>query len=615
MTMMEKISEFVISKFIDVVLERVQKRWGAREPGIAVLEVKDPRGVLRAHLRMVNRWASEISFRDLRKAKRLKETYVDLDLDLGRAASSPVKLPGGGLKISDIALLRENLVLLGDPGAGKTTSLKRIALQFLASGTTDRVLPLLLVQLRDFPESDSLAENILSTLGIVAQADSEFDSDKQRRLLQRFTLKHVDEAEMTVLIDGLDEISATVREGVVADLRYFLLNSERSGAKFILTCRTGDFRYHLDNSAILTILPLNDSQITEFAERWLGIEKATDFISQIRANPYSGSEVRPLTLAHLCAIFERSGRVPEKPRTVYRKVVRLLLEEWDEQRSIRRASRYGNFDVDRKEEFLQAIAFRLTLRGARGRFSHNLLQSAYHDVYSTFDLPPSDAAKVVREIESHTGLVLESSDDAYEFAHKSLQEYLTAAYALRLPQVPFDLLGEHPNELALAVALSADPNGYFGTVVDYWLASSSKAELAALAEPFLRRLSVEKVDFTPHRALGECVIRLVSSAYQRESIRRISRDRETELFLAPPDPEAVLDFLREPAIARSVEEVLKSAAIVRTRDDSFRVTIASLGEEAAAQTLHPDIILAVDDTQSLAWLRNKLDQRNRANRS
>ncbi len=49
---------------------------------------------------------------------------------------------------------------------------------------------------------------------------------------------------------------------------------------------------------------------------------AVGFTEQIKKSPFADTAIRPLTIAHLCAIFERAGRIPDKPKTFYRKIVR-----------------------------------------------------------------------------------------------------------------------------------------------------------------------------------------------------------------------------------------------------------------------------------------------------
>src|SRR5690606_8701661 len=96
-----------------------------------------------------------------------------------------------------------------------------------------------------------------------------------------------------------------------------------------------------------------DAQIKVFIEKWLINKESVDKVyNEILLSPFKDTLSKPLTLAHLCAIYERYGRIPEKPKTLYKKIVTLLIEDWDNQRSIQRKSKYSNFDTDRKFDFL-----------------------------------------------------------------------------------------------------------------------------------------------------------------------------------------------------------------------------------------------------------------------
>ena len=123
----------------------------------------------------------------------------------------------------------------------------------------------------------------------------------------------------------------------------------------------------------------------------------------------------------------------------------------------------SNFEVDRKSEFLANLAYVLTMSVNGSRYTKSDLVSAYGKMHDNFGLPGKEAAKVANELESHTGLFVQSGYDAFEFSHKSLQEYLTAEFIVRLPSIPEPqrTLLRLPNELAIATAISSQPSLYF----------------------------------------------------------------------------------------------------------------------------------------------------------
>lgn len=550
--MYEIVAKAAIEKAVELVAARLANgiRLTARETAVA--QVRRTDDAVREHLTILSRWAADVSFRELWKSKSLSSSFVDLDLHLGTRRERVEANEESPLRVSDLVDHRGHVVLLGDPGAGKTTSLKRVAAKSLEriSNGSDGQVPVL-IRLREFAESDTLFGAIIAHLGIHIQfREPERERQFRKKLEQRLVAQAIEEIPFYFLIDGLDEIHPAARLSVIEDLRYLLLRLDES--RVVLTCRIADYQYHLERSKVYTLESLRSPQVQQFAIRWLGKDRAPEFLTKIRDNPYAGTEIKPLTLAHLCAIYERTGTVPEKPKTIYRKIVRLLLEEWDEQRSVRRFSRYPNFETDQKEEFLEAIAYELTVSAHRSSFSEADLRNAYAKTYQKFRLPHEELAKVMREIESHSGLLLESAYEQYEFAHKSIQEYLTASYILKLPSIPADLSFGIPNEMALAVALSSDPTGYLATVI-FGIVAKQRSSMQSFSVPFVQRLLVEKAEFVFSPRLGILLTLLYSETYYPENQIPEVEALDTRLEILP--------FYAHSQLRDSVVEALKQCNV------------------------------------------------------
>lgn len=547
--MLEILGETVIKNLIEIVTKALQKKIDLSGQKSVKIDTSECHAAVSAHLYMVNNWANEISFKELRGTKTLINSFVDLDLTLGHIPTRNKrerKKIQDKIKLTELLRLNRNFIILGDPGAGKTTSLKRLALGTFKSETIEKNRTPLLIRLRDLG-SNSLVEELTNLLGISIQFTNDASKDFKEKTFLRAIGQYLRNIKAILLIDGLDEVPFYERESIIKDLRNLILHSK--GYQVITTSRSADFVYSVENASVFAVEPLSDEQILSFATKWLGLDRGKDLLKKIRNTPYGGTEVVPLTLAHLCAIYERSGSIPEKPRTVYRKVVRLLLEEWDEQRSIKRNSKYANFDIDRKEDFLEAIAFHLTVSSNKSSFMHWELENAYNRTYKQFALPKDASREVAREIESHTGLFIEAGVEYYEFAHKSIQEYLCAEHILKLPKIPAELSTVLPNEMALAVGLSSNSNDYFGEVVISSI-KRSKGNLENFTFPFIRRILLERADFYPSSLLGELVIALYSETYFPvvDKQLRLPFESTEDIFN---------DFLSLPSIKQSILEALK----------------------------------------------------------
>jgi hypothetical protein len=199
---------------------------------------------------------------------------------------------------------------------------------------------------------------------------------------------------------------------------------------------------------------------------------------------------------------------------MYKKIINLLLEEWDEQKSVKRYSRYAHFEIDRKFDFLCHLAFSLTTSLQKTIFSKYDLLRAYQAIYRDYDLVGSEAKQVVDELETHTGLFLQSGYEEFEFAHKSLQEYLTAEYIVKLPYVIAEKnsLAKLPNEFAIAVAISSNPSEYLTELVLNRLKGRQWSE--AFIGAFVSRLLLEKPDLNTN-AKTALVLLMLYTLYTR----------------------------------------------------------------------------------------------------
>jgi hypothetical protein len=450
-----------------------------QEPEVCKCEFSFPTNeavdAMQRHLQRVRDWSSKIHFLDLVEDKEIYSSYVDLDAYL-----VPIKLHVDEIeknsKVPFAQVLRttdQHLAILGQPGAGKTTSMQKICFDLLKRDTQDeseRTLPVL-IRFRDLPQPNDSADGVICRAlrelfplslrfdGALAAAQSDLDRDQ---IHVDTMMELIDAVRPVIILDGLDEYPySSAFEGLIKDLRRLANGLKR--ARLIVTCRSGEFNYSISNMRLYELAPLSRDQIKDFAERWLGNKReAADFLQAVMQSPFADTAIKPLSLAHLCTIFKRVKKIPDRPKVVYRKVVGLLIDKWDEQRSIRRTTSYAQFEPDRKFEFLCQLAYEVTTRFQATVISHSMLIDAYESICHYFSLPVREAQVVAREIESHTGLLLEGGFEKYEFAHKSIQEYLTAEHIVRLPMIPNDqtTIIHLGGELAISVSISSSPTQY-----------------------------------------------------------------------------------------------------------------------------------------------------------
>lgn len=491
---------------------------------------KDIEEAIAAHTNQINIWSKEIIFSDLKKAKLTSQVFIDIDIYLmpkkTRISISEEIEKKSSKTIFDT--IEKHCVILGQPGAGKTTLMKFLcqAVIFDELFYPEKFKFPILIRLRELnsksieSEKNPIINFLFDTLGLVLKKEQSEQILKDEEILlakQRILLPLIERLQPLIILDGYDEVSQEkMKDKVIEDFKYLVLNLTNS--KIILTSRSSEYNYSIENTSVLEICPLNDIQIKSFASKWLvEKEKVDDFLNSLSTSPFVDTAIRPLTISHLCAIYERIGKIPDKPKTVYRKIINLLLEEWDEQRSVRRISKYGNFETDRKFEFLCRMAFEITIQYRHTLFNENELKKIYNKVYQDFSLVKSDSDEVLKEIESHTGLIIKSGYNDYEFAHKSIHEYLTAEHLVRLPSIPKNekLLTLLANELAIAITISSSPSLYFcELVLNIFHPKSAGFNTnyfdSGFITTFVNRLVLEKPDFNHSSDISLALLGLYS---------------------------------------------------------------------------------------------------------
>jgi len=241
------------------------------------------------------------------------------------------------------------------------------------------------------------------------------------------------------------------------------LSKSLDNVNFLITSRGADFKYRIENTEIYEISELSNDQITEFSEKWFEDDKLSKtFLKELyEKTPYRDFYRRPLLLTHLAGIYSKSREIPDKPKLIYQTIIDLVLKEWNEIQGVKRTSKYASFTVNRKREFLSALAFYLTIKYERSVFTNNILRETYELINNKFqELNLSEIDEVIEEIESHNGIIIKSGVDSFEFSHLTIQEYLVADYIVRGGSIRLSEkeLVKIPYELAVAISLSSEPS-------------------------------------------------------------------------------------------------------------------------------------------------------------
>ena len=511
----------VLDAFYKEALAKVTKRKEEKNTQQSLfIDVDFETSSLEARLQSIlstNRnWFNVTKLKDY-PAKTLDACFIDLDIYLSptRATHST---PTRKSWTNHLNYREHHTIVYGHPGAGKTTLMKRVCHQ--ESVTTDArfMFPVAFRfrELTDYstdpsknPDTPDLFQILANFFGLrhsikrkgVNSAKGDISSTSEildglvdyRQQVRETVIYYLDSLNILLILDGFDEIPyAQAKPSMAKDLR-ILFESLRL-SRVVVTSRIGELDYRFEECETFEIAPLNDSQIAEFSEKWLGsASQSQSFIAALETSPFRDVAMRPLNLALLCSVYDSEKELPDRPRVVYQKIFELSLDQWNRQNQIYRTSMYAGFDVYRKIDFLQKLAYELSKDHKQSTFSQSHVREIYHRICTDFDLPSQEVDEVLLEIETHHGVFIMSGFDRYEFVHDSMREFLAARYLINrgdlTDRVP--TLVSMPNELAICMALSSDPNYFFYSLVKT-LSEFMTNEFARL---FLTRLVIEVPNF------------------------------------------------------------------------------------------------------------------------
>ncbi len=357
-----------------------------------------------------------------------EQRFKEKNSDVGNDEKRP------GLEIANKC---QYLMVLGGPGIGKTTFLRKVGLEALRGEQGDYrhdgLIPVLL-ELRAFREGTiDLKQAIAQEFANCGLSDYEKCTDKL-----------LTEGKLLILLDGLDEVPTDRTDDMMIKIKNFV--DRYSKNRFIASCRIAAYRHNFQRFTDITIADFDDRQIQNFIDNWFlshnQIEWGKVCWEKLNSEEHISTKElahTPLLLTLICFLHQEAGEFPANKATLYGDALQVLLVKWDASKEISRQVLYKGLDSKRKTLMLAEVAYT--------SFTDNKLFLQVYEISKivesaltgmSLDENFVDGKQVIEDIEKQHGILVARDKGIYSFSHLTIQEYLTAYHILDNDNIDLD---------------------------------------------------------------------------------------------------------------------------------------------------------------------------------
>jgi hypothetical protein len=352
--------------------------------------------------------------------------------------------------VGDRLKASRRLVILGDPGGGKTTMMRWMATAYLLRQMTDptrtqlpdiNTLPdvdlvPVMIRCRDLSAeclSGSMYNFLSQTLSKTELSPAEAD------IIRAVVTDRMAEGSTLFIVDGLDEITdASVRVRFCRQLEQ--IATAYPLAWMVVTSRIVGYRampYRMRSGfEHTTIADLEPDQKDDFARRWCKVtpppetanQRAQDLIRDLHSSDrIDRMTTNPMLLTTLALVKRKVGKLPSRRVALYTEAIDVLLN-WNPQV-------YTRIEAEEAVPQLEYVAYEMCKRGAKHLSEDDivsLFERARRDFPNIRAMKRRSADEFLELLEARSGLLYKSgsaSDGAgalYEFRHLTFQEFLAA---------------------------------------------------------------------------------------------------------------------------------------------------------------------------------------------
>lgn len=355
-----------------------------------------------------------------RKFSKVDDLENIFDKDKRSFGLSTIKSKPGLEIVNDF----DKIILLGKPGAGKSTFLKHVVIKSVKKddGLNFKSIPIF-ISLKTWADKDeNLFDFLLDQFDICNLPD-----------VKLFLISLLKKGKCILLLDGLDEVQESKSDYIIQQIIDFSDKFDKN--KFIISCRIAAYNHWFDKFKDVEIADFDKDQIKGFITNWYRNEPkiGAECWNKISLNVQLIELARiPLLLTLLCIAYDENYDFDSNRSYLYQNAVEALLRKWDSTRRIKRNNPYASLNTEKKLSLFSNIAAKTFVKNKY--FINeigliNLIKKFIENI-PLFEKENLDIESniILKTLEEQHGILIQRARNIYSFSHLTIQEYFTARY-------------------------------------------------------------------------------------------------------------------------------------------------------------------------------------------